>query len=153
MDHEFGTSQLGRDQVGWDWFSLQLENGVELMLFELRKADGSIDANSSGTIVLADGSSVHLTREGFEVQSEKTWVSPDTSIAYPSEWKVTIPADGSTLRITPILPNQELDTRGSTGIIYWEGAVEVSGQWRGHPVQGRGYVELTGYGKGGRPKV
>ncbi len=151
MDHEFGSSQLSSEQIGWDWFSLQLDNQFEIMLYQLRRKDGSRDRNSTGTAVFPDGKAVHLNLVQFQVKSTRDWTSPDTGIRYPVEWTVEIPGFDSRLRVLPLLDGQELDTRSSTGIVYWEGAVEIKGRWQGKEVTGVGYVELTGYGDGGRP--
>ena len=153
MDHEFGTSQLADDQVGWDWFSLQLENGEELMLYQIRHRDGSVDGNSSGTIVGADGGTSHLRIDQFNVESFRDWESDETGAVYRLDWEVEIPGENTRLRVTPLMDNQEMVTMRSTGFPYWEGAVDVEGIWRGEPVSGRGYVELTGYGDGYRPDI
>jgi predicted secreted hydrolase len=151
MDHEFGTNQLGQSQIGWDWFGLQLDNGINLMLYRMRNSDGSIDAYSSGTIM--DGDARHLDRAAFSATPLRTWTSGKTGTAYPVEWTISIPSQSSELRVTPLLEDQELVTTRSTGIAYWEGAVRVSGTWRGKPVEGRGYLELTGYLEKYRPRV
>jgi len=153
MDHEFGTNQLGADQIGWDWFSLQLDNGEELMLYQLRNADGTIDPNSSGTVVAPNGSSTHLTLGDFTVRAFRSWESPASAATYRLDWEVELSGLDSDLRVSPMMDDQELVTTRSTGIAYWEGAVRVEGTWRGQPVTGRGYVELTGYSEEYRPSV
>jgi predicted secreted hydrolase len=153
MDHEFGTSQLAPDQVGWDWFSLQLDNGEELMLYRLRRADGTIDANSSGTAVDLGGEGTHLSRDQFDVVSLRDWTSGASGATYRLDWNIEVPALGAVLRVRPLMDDQELVTTRSTGIAYWEGAVEIEGTWRGQPVRGHGYVELTGYREDYRPDV
>lgn len=153
MDHEFGTNQLAPQQVGWDWFSLQLDDGEELMLYQLRNRDGSIDRNSSGTVVSRTGASEHITRGQFGIRSFRTWESPKSGARYPLEWEVELPELSTTLRVIPLMDDQELVTIRSTGIAYWEGAVRVEGTWRGEPVTGHGYVELTGYSEEYRPSV
>lgn len=137
-DHEWGTSQLGEGVVGWDWFSLQLEGGRELMVYGLRRADGSLDPFSSGTLVEPDGRSVDLDPEDFSIEPDAWWTSPRSGGRYPAGW--TVRAAGLELRVRPLLADCELDTAASTGVTYWEGPVEVEGDARG-----RGYVELTGY--------
>ncbi len=141
MDHEWSTSGLAADQVGWDWFSIQLDDGGELMVFQLRKEDGSIDPFSSGTLIAGDGSVSHLDRDEFEIRVEETWHSPDTGAAYPARWTVAVPAVDLTLEIEPLLADQEL----TVSYAYWEGAVRVEGERIGRPVLGHGYVEMTGY--------
>jgi predicted secreted hydrolase len=141
MDHEFSTSALSAGQVGWDWFALQLDDGSELMVFHIRRDDGSPDPFSSGTLVQPDGSTRHLSQEDFKIETAGSWRSPHTGADYPSGWRVTIPSAGLSLEIEPYLADQELNVSYS----YWEGAVRIAGQAGGKPVQGSGYVELTGY--------
>jgi predicted secreted hydrolase len=153
MDHEFGTNQLAPDQVGWDWFGLQLDDGSDLMLYRMRKRDGSVDRNSSGTLVGQDRRIIHLNVESFQAVSSAQWRSPKTRVTYPLEWAITVPSEGLDLQVTPLMKDQELITTRSTGIAYWEGAVRVSGTHHGQPISGRGYLELTGYDARFRPKV
>ena len=145
MDHEFGSNQLAPDQMGWDWFGLQLEDGSEIMLYQIRRRDGGIDPFSSGTRVLADGKSVPLPRSAFSIGVAGHWRSPQSQALYPSGWILLIPNEGIELEVTPDFPEQELDTGQTTGIVYWEGSVQVRGKQRGKSIQGKGYVELTGY--------
>lgn len=144
MDHEFGSGALAPSQVGWDWFSLQLDDGRELMLYRLRLADGSAEPFSSGTLVDAKGGSRHLTLEDFEIEAQGKWRSPSTQADYPSGWNVRVPGEGLDLAVTPTVADQELRTE-LTGVTYWEGSVRVSGRDRSRVVAGVGYVELTGY--------
>ncbi|MBI3013687.1 MAG: carotenoid 1,2-hydratase [Candidatus Tectomicrobia bacterium] len=145
MDHEFGSNQLDPEQVGWDWFGLQLEDGTEIMLYQIRRRGGGVDPFSSGTRVLADGRSIHLPSGAFSVEATGRWRSPRSQTPYPSGWVLLIPGEGIELTVTPAFPEQELDTSLTTGIIYWEGSVQVRGTQRGKPIRGKGYVELTGY--------
>lgn len=140
-DHEYSTAVLADDQVGWDWFSLQFDDGYELMLYSLRKADGSVDTFSSGTLIAPDGSSVDLTNEDFEIEATGSWHSPQTGADYPMGWVIRIPSAELEFETTPYLRDQELDLT----FIYWEGAVQVSGTHAGNAIRGVGYVELTGY--------
>jgi predicted secreted hydrolase len=144
MDHEFGTSFLERDQRGWDWFSLQLEDGTDAMLFELRRSDGTVDAHSSGTFSPATGAPTRLARTDFTLTPGRLWKSSASQGAYPVEWKVQLPGQGLDLTITPVVDDQEL-VGGRTGVSYWEGAIDVQGTRRGEPIRGRGYLEMTGY--------
>ncbi len=145
MDHEFGSNDLGNDQVGWDWFSIQLEDNTELMLYRMRRADGSSDLASSGTIVSKDGRARHLTVTDFQIESTATWTSAESKATYPSRWRLTVPSLDLVLDVTPLLADQELRTSRSTKVTYWEGAVGVIGTKQSRPVNGHGYVELTGY--------
>jgi predicted secreted hydrolase len=140
-DHEFSTSALSPDQVGWDWFALQLDDNTELKVFHIRQADGTIDPFSAGSFVDAEGQVTRLARDDFEVAVRDTWRSPRTGATYPAAWTVTVPSLDLELEVQPWLPDQELDV----SYAYWEGAVQVSGQRQGRPVGGNGYVELTGY--------
>jgi predicted secreted hydrolase len=141
MDHEFSTSALAADQVGWDWFALQFDDGSELMVFQIRKADGSIDPFSSGTFIAPDGSTVSLERAGYQIGVEDTWRSGRTGATYPARWTIEVPSVDLTLRIAPYLADQELEV----SYAYWEGAVEVYGDREGRALRGDGYVEMTGY--------
>jgi predicted secreted hydrolase len=145
MDHEFGSTQLSPDQVGWDWFSLQFEDGTDLMLYVIRKADGQPDRYSQGTWVRKDGRSVLLRRSDFAIEVLDRWASPRTKGVYPIKWRLSAPSLGVSVTVTPVFPDQELDTPQSTGVIYWEGAVRADGTVFGRPVRAKGYVEMTGY--------
>lgn len=151
MDHEFGSDQLGEDQVGWDWFSIQLDNKTEIMLYLIRRQDGSADPYSSGTLVHEDGTSRHLSLNDFRVEVLDRWKSPKSGGDYPMRWRVVIPSEGIELEIVPFFPEQELDTRKSTKVTYWEGSAQVRGSYRKKAIQGQGYVEMTGYA--GRLKI
>ncbi len=141
MDHEYSTSALGAGLVGWDWFSVQLDDGSELMLYALRREDGSIDRFSQGTLIFADGSTQRLGAGDFSIEVLDHWKSPHTGGTYPAGWRVQVPAAGLNLTIQPLIADQELNV----SIRYWEGAVRVRGERNGAGVLGRGYVELTGY--------
>jgi len=145
MDHEFGSNQLTEAQIGWDWFSIQLDNQTELMLYLMRRKDGSIDPYSSGTLVDAKGKAIHLALKDYHVEVLDRWKSPKSGANYPMKWKVLVPAEGIELEITPAFPEQELITNRSTRVTYWEGAVQIRGKARGQFVNGNGYVEMTGY--------
>ena len=100
MDHEWFTQQLDPSQRGWDWFSVQLDNGTELMLFELRRTDGTIDPYSSGTYIAKDGRATHLKRGDFELQPLEYWTSPKTGAQYPVKWRISVPSLGIALECT-----------------------------------------------------
>ena len=141
MDHEFSSSGLAPDQVGWDWFALQMDDGSELMVYQIRRTDGSVDPFSSGTLITRDGRPRHLSRDDFSIRIDGTWRSPRWGATYPARWRVEVPLADLSLNIEPYLADQELDV----SIIYWEGAVRVSGQRDGSSVSGSGYIEMTGY--------
>ena len=142
MDHEFGTSALTKDVVGWDWFGLQLDNGVTLMFGQLRDREGNNQGIFEGTLAYPDGRQIMIAPEDFTLTSIGKWTSPKSGIIYPSGWRVVFPKLKIELRIEPLIPNQEMHA----SFTYWEGAVQVDGQIDGVPVSGRGYAELTGYG-------
>jgi predicted secreted hydrolase len=141
MDHEFGTSALGPGEVGWDWFSIQLDDDSELMAYTIRKSDGSLDAYSRGLIIGKDGSLRALGIQDFQIEVKKTWKSVHSGGVYPAEWVITVPSERLTLQVSPLLADQELNV----SFVYWEGAVKIDGQRGDQPVSGKGYVELTGY--------
>jgi predicted secreted hydrolase len=145
MDREFGTWATTDGQKGWDWFSLQLEDDTELMVYHIRDRHDRPSTFSSGTFVDAEGGRTHLAREDFEVEATGRWRSPHTGATYPSGWRLRVPRVGVDVTVTPVLKDQELDTRGTTMIVYWEGACAVEGTRDGRPVAGRAYVELVGY--------
>jgi predicted secreted hydrolase len=146
MDHEWSTSALDAEtQSGWDWFSLQLDDGTELMLFEIRERDGGTAPESSGSFVDEAGEVTRIDRDEFVVEVLDHWRSPRTGALYPSRWRVRVPALALDLTVTPAIADQEL----STFVRYWEGAVDVDGRRADRPLTGRGYVELTGYADAG----
>ena len=130
MDHEFGTSALDPGTRGWDWFALHLDDGRELMAFRLRRDDGRPSPFSSGTLVRRDGSTLALGVDDFSLVPGRTWRSPDSGAIYPVEWEVQVPGADLALTVTAAVDAQELRTRRSTNVTYWEGAVRVDG--RGH---------------------
>ena len=145
MDHEFGSADLGKDLAGWDWFSLQLDNRTELMLYRLRRTDGSSDPASSGTLIDPQGRGHHLSIGDFTLEPLSDWTSPTSKARYPQRWRLTIPSQQLSLELIPLMTEQELATRRSTQVTYWEGAIETTGAAQGQPLHGKGYMELTGY--------
>jgi len=146
MDHEFFTNQLEADQVGWDWLSIQLEDRTELMLFRIRRKDGSVDPYSAGTFVDAASRTAHLRAGDFTMQPQgKTWLSPATRAVYPIQWKIAIPRLGIEMEATTLLPSQELAVKSKHTPSYWEGAVVLAGHRGNQTLGGAGYLEMTGY--------
>ncbi len=139
MDHEFGTSALGDDALGWDWFGLQLDDQRELMVGQIRLIDGDKDPYFGGLLVNPDGTTQYLPAETISIEPTGTWESPYTGAVYPAGWNITVEAGGDPLRLTltPQIADQELH---GGGIAYWEGTVRISGDATGY-----GYAELTGY--------
>jgi len=140
MDHEWFTSQLASNQAGWDWFSVQLDTGTELMLFDLRHLDGSIDPHSAGTLVDRTGHTTHLSRAEFHLEPLEFWTSPQDGARYPIRWRISIPSLRITLECAAAIPGQELISEDAIGPTYWEGAVTYTGS-----ASGTGYLEMTGY--------
>jgi predicted secreted hydrolase len=140
-DHEFSTSALSEGQVGWDWFSIQLNDGSELMVFQIRRDDGSIDPYSSGTWISPDGEAITVSKDEFVIQVEDTWRSPNSGGEYPSQWRLEIPGQDLQLEIKPYMADQEMNVSYN----YWEGAVQIEGTSGGIEIAGSGYVEMTGY--------
>ena len=146
MDHEFFTGQLSSGQTGWDWLSLQLDDRSELMLFHLRRKDGSIDPFSAGTYVDAQGRTTHLRESDFVLQpSGQTWKSATTGATYPIRWKIAVPRLGISLDAQTPLASQELVAASKLVPSYWEGAITFSGSRGAQPLAGCGYLEMTGY--------
>ncbi|MBV9007970.1 MAG: carotenoid 1,2-hydratase [Verrucomicrobia bacterium] len=137
FDHEWATNQLAPHQLGWNWLCVQFNDNTELMLYQMRRDDGSIDPISSGTFVAADGSATHLRNDDFSMMPLSTWKSSKTGANYPVQWRVQVPSRSIDIMINPVLRDQEL---AFAPLTYWEGAVDVSGTR-----SGVGYLELTGY--------
>jgi len=146
MDHEFFTHQLSPEQASWDWFSIQLEDKTELMLFILRRKDGTIDPFSAGTYVDASGKSTHLRAADFSLQAQGAiWKSPTTGAVYPIEWSASVPKLELSLVAKTGLPQQEIAGRTKLAPSYWEGAMEFSGYRKNKAIVVTGYLEMTGY--------
>jgi predicted secreted hydrolase len=143
FDHQWGDF-IAVGGGGWDWFAVNLADGTDLTLSLVRNADGTYPL-VYGTLVGADGMTRHLPREAFTVDVTKRWTSPATGADYPSGWRVSIPGEGLVIDLTPTVAAQELDTRATTGVIYWEGSQRVDATRDGRPLGGEAYVELTGY--------
>ena len=142
FDREWATTQLAPQQIGWDWLSVQLDDGTELMLYQMRLENGAADAASSGTVVAVNGDAAHLTSAEFKMEPTEFWKSDASGAGYPVGWRIEVPRERLQLTVKPALENQEL---ALTPLIYWEGAVEITGTRDGKPIRGRGYLELTGY--------
>ncbi len=140
FDREISSRGLAKDEVGWDWFALQLDDGQEVMLYVIRRKDGSLDRYSSGTLVDAEGNFRQLAKDDYRIEAVTSYVSKKTSIRYPAKWDITVPREKLRLVVTPLLEDQEFTGGLMKGISYWEGACRVEGS-----AQGRAYVEMTGY--------
>jgi len=145
FDQEFGSNQLSQEQAGWDWFALHLSDGRDLMIYYLRRKDGTFERESSGTLVERDGTSRHLALGDIETEVLSHWKSAKTAGRYPAAWRIRVPAAAIDVTVRPLVADQELVTTASTGITYWEGAVDGRGTSGEKEVSAEGYVELTGY--------
>lgn len=142
MDREWGTSALGPERSGWDWFGLQLDDGSELMFCRIRRRDGAPNPFDYGIWVDPEGNSRPLAANEVRLRETGHWRSPHTGIRYPAGWELSLPDRALRLEVRPILAGQELNL----AVRYWEGAVTAHGEHDGRPIAGQGYVELTGYG-------
>lgn len=141
-DHEFSTSVLDENQIGWDWFSLQFEDSPALMLFQLRERGGETSDSSSGTFITEQGIPQPVQKTDFEITVFEEWRSPHTQGVYPAAWEIRLNEPDCVLEVRPWMADQELNFPTVT---YWEGAVHFEGICNGAPARGNGYVELTGY--------
>jgi predicted secreted hydrolase len=137
FDHEWSTTVLGKDIQGWDWFSAHLEDSRDLMVCRIRKADGTENGYSFGSISMADGTFVILTESDFTLTPTGHWKSPDTGIRYPVRWRIKILDHDLDLHVTPVMDHQE----HTHAFAYWEGAMRFTAD----NVRGMGYLEMTGY--------
>jgi predicted secreted hydrolase len=142
FDHEWATNQLTANQVGWDWFSLQFDDGSDLMLFQIRTKGGGRDRNSAGTFVDAQGVATPLAEADFTLEPVETWASLASGGQYPVTWRVTIPRLQMRLEVSAALNDQELRLKP---IMYWEGSIRAHGTAGDKNVEASGYLEMTGY--------
>jgi len=145
FDQEFGSNQMTADKAGWDWFALHLSDGRDLMVYYLRRKDGTVEKESSGTLVERSGASRHLRLAEIETIVLSRWKSEKSGGRYPAAWRIRIPAVAIDVTIQPLVADQELVTTAARPITYWEGAVVGKGVSQGKDVAVEGYVELTGY--------
>ncbi len=140
FDREISSGRMSSKEKGWDWFAIQLDDGRQIMIYSMRKNDGTLDRYSSGTVVYSDGRYRHLNFDDFRITTLRQYKSTKTGVTYPTDWKVSIPGEGLDLNVTPLVEDQEFVASYSTGNTYWEGTCRVEGR-----TTGRAYVELTGY--------
>ena len=141
MDHEWSTSALGEDQEGWDWFSIQLSNGYDLMYYQLRNTDGSVSNFTTGSVVSPDGKKTTIGPTDVTIEVRDQWESPNSKSVYPSKWKMKIPKFDLSLDLQTLFSDQEMDV----SVRYYEGTVSVSGNMNGDDISGNGFIEMTGY--------
>lgn len=147
MDHEFSSAPLEPGLAGWDWFSLQLSDNTELMIYLLREKDGGYSPASGGTFVETSGKAIHLSSKELHVEISDYWKSPHTGTKYPCRWNIRVPSLKLNLSLVSNLADQEMQSPETTRVTYWEGSVSVKGNVGERSVTGAGYVELTGYEK------
>jgi predicted secreted hydrolase len=146
FDHQWGDF-ISVGGGGWDWFAINLDDGTDLTLSLVRDADGSYPL-VYGTLVGTDGASRHLERDSFTIEPTGRWRSPTTGAEYPAAWRIELPGEDLTIDLEPTVAGQELDTRATSGVVYWEGSQVVRATRGGEPLGGEAYVELTGYAPG-----
>lgn len=145
LDREWSTSSLGVDQQGWDWFSLQLDDGSDLMLYQMRKKDGTKDSFSSASFVDIKGQSQRLLATEFNMWPVEFWRSPDSGIRYPVKWQIEVPKYKLSLTVQAVVNAQEWSKKKDASFNYWEGAVVIEGFKDRQEISGSGFLEMTGY--------
>ena len=143
MDHQWGDAIS--QQVGWDWASLQLDDGSDLMAVTVWDPSDRTPFAAYATLVTPDGTVLTLEQEDISISSSGVWTSPVTGIEYPSGWTLTIPSLDLSLALKPVLVDSEFAGSRYTPAAYWEGEVRATGTRQGQAVGGRGFVELVGY--------
>jgi predicted secreted hydrolase len=148
LDREWTSSLLSEEQLGWDWFQVQLVDGTELMAYRMRTVSGVDDPTSHGSFVDESGAKKPLTRDAYEIEATGTWKSPHTGAVYPSGWRLRVPSLELELTLDPPVADCEIGERNR----YWEGPCDVRGTRDGAPVQGTAYAELVGYEANAQPR-
>lgn len=141
MDHEWSTSALDSGQTGWDWFSIQLSNGYELMYYQIRNADPELAPQTTGSLVAPNGQKRDLDQGEVRLEVLEYWTSPHTGARYPMQWTLAIPSEELEMDVTTVFDDQEM----TVSVQYYEGALHVSGKLRDEAIDGNGYIEMTGY--------
>jgi len=145
MDREAGTFAIGDEFDGWDWFGIQFSDDRELMVYRLWDQDRRQTHHSIAALVSPNGEVTQIDADQIALTPLDFWTSPRTGNVYPLNWRISIPEIDADLRILPFMPFHEMDTRGSTSVIYWEGPAAVEGRLMGHPANGQCFIELFGY--------
>jgi predicted secreted hydrolase len=141
MDHEWSTSALDSGQTGWDWFSIQLSNGYELMYYQIRNIDPDLAPQTTGSLVTPNGQKRDLDQGEVRLEVLEYWASPHTGARYPVQWTLAIPSEELEMDVTTVFDDQEM----TVSVQYYEGALQVSGKFRDEAIDGNGYIEMTGY--------
>jgi len=143
MDHEVVSFEPQSPNIGWDWFSLQLDNNEELMLYHLYRGEQSPSSYSKGSLIRADGSLLPLDLKDYSIKASGSWTSPKSGQTYPSGWLITVPSENLSLTVTPTLKDQEIRSEATTGVNYWEGRCTIKGTRGSEVIEGNAYVELV----------
>ena len=141
MDHEWSTSALDSGQTGWDWFSIQLSNGYELMYYQIRNADPELAPQTTGSLIAPNGQKRDLGQGEVQLEVLEYWTSPHTGARYPLQWTLGIPSEELKVDVATVFDDQEM----TVSVQYYEGALHVSGTFRDEAIDGNGYIEMTGY--------
>lgn len=141
MDHEWSTSALDPGQTGWDWFSIQLSNGYELMYYQIRNADPELAPQTTGSLIAPNGQKRDLGQGEVQLEVLEYWTSPHTGARYPLQWTLGIPSEELKVDVATVFDDQEM----TVSVQYYEGALHVSGKFRDEAIDGNGYIEMTGY--------
>ncbi|TYP93888.1 putative secreted hydrolase [Fodinibius salinus] len=141
MDHEWSTSALGNRQEGWDWFSIQLSNGYDLMYYQLRNKDGSISKFTTGSLIGPDGQKTTIGPDDVNIEVLDKWKSPHSKSVYPAKWTMNIPKANLFLDLQTSFPDQVMDV----SVRYYEGTISISGTMNEKDIGGTGFIEMTGY--------
>ena len=141
MDHEWSTSALDSGQTGWDWFSIQLSNGYELMYYQIRNVDPDLAPQTTGSLVTPNGQKRDLDQGEVRLEVLEYWASPHTGARYPVQLTLAIPSEELEMDVTTVFDDQEM----TVSVQYYEGALQVSGKFRDEAIDGNGYIEMTGY--------
>ncbi|MCD6280191.1 MAG: hypothetical protein J7J85_01110 [Deltaproteobacteria bacterium] len=145
FDREIGTRQLGENQIGWDWFAIQLDDGTDLMVYLIKNEDATYDKKTSRAILFrSDGSMEEIPYKDMEIIPKDNWISPRTSAEYITSWEIKIKREKLDLKVSAVIQDQEIDSHKSTKVIYWEGKMDVVGIKDGKPVKGMAYLEMCG---------
>ena len=150
MDHEFSSEPLAPEQVGWDWLSLRLTDGIDVTAFQLRRSDGRADYQAA-TLAASSDLPRHLARNEWSMTPGATWTSPATGATYPVEWTLALPGRIGRIVVRAAFPSQENVSLRVANLHYWEGLVRAFDP-DGRQI-GEGYLEMTGYGEGSRPAL
>lgn len=145
FDHQKANLPHKTHLLGWDWFSIMLDDKTELMFFTLRNKKGLVKDRMGGTFIKKNSEIISLSQKEVKINYSSTWKSKKTGLVYPSDWIIKIPKLKLNLKITPCVKNQEVDSILTLTKSYWEGACDVTGKKGNKKITGKAYIELVGY--------